>query len=415
MPSVKQSLNLTDDAIKALPFAPTASEFYYVRDNEIAGLLLRVGVKPTKTWRLESERRDNGRRIAISRGLGEWPDTKARDARKQADILLGKRAEGTIEAGVRQGGSFDAGMADYIAYLRAKAGRNKKPASWADNVEALNKKHMLPKWKGKTLVTMANEPRAMKEWHARLTTDAGPVTANHCCRVIRAMYKYAAKLNRALPPFHPCSAVEFNLEDPEETAMPFDQFPSWAQAVAKIPNQARRAYHTLGLLTGARPGELARLTWDDVRPMARQIFIRKSKTDKDIPIPMSWPMVRELRRARDYAKANGYRGRYVFPSVRSAHIRRFDSDGLSHCSMALRHTYRTVAADLGIDEIVSHALMGHAPKGISQKYIGRLVLASGVSLPAAQKKISAHICKLLKHQPSPVTLMIAPSLAMAEA
>src|SRR4051794_8262825 len=192
MPSVRETISLTDDAIRSLPHANTAHQFYYVRDSDIKGLLLRVGVKPTKTWRLESERRENGRRMGISRNLGEWPETKARDARKQAGILLGKRAEGTIEAGVRQGGSFDAGMADYIAHLRAKARRNNKPESWADNVDALNRKHMLPKWKGKTLVAMANDPRAVKEWHEQLTKVAGPVTANHCCRVIRAAYKHAA-------------------------------------------------------------------------------------------------------------------------------------------------------------------------------------------------------------------------------
>jgi hypothetical protein len=38
----------------------------------------------------------------------------------------------------------------------------------------------------------------------------------------------------------------------------------------------------------------------------------------------------------------------------------------------LRHTYRTVAADLGVDDLLIHFLMGHAPDGISQKYIATL-------------------------------------------
>ena len=36
---------------------------------------------------------------------------------------------------------------------------------------------------------------------------------------------------------------------------------------------------------------------------------------------------------------------------------------------ALRHSYSTVAADLKIDDLIRHFLMGHAPKGISQDYV----------------------------------------------
>jgi integrase len=395
MPSVKQTVSLTDEAIKALPFAEHAKEFYYVKDSDTKGLLLRVGVEPTKTFRFESERREDGKRIGISRSLGEWPDVRAREARKAAESLLGKRAENKIGPGVRQGGSFDDGMAKYIVHLRAKAKKQKKPASWADNVEALNDKHMKPKWTGKTLMWLASNQQAVEDWHTELGKSA-PVSANHACRIIRAMYRHACKYNHQLPrDRHPVETVKWNDEDPRGAAMPFDQFPSWAKAVAAIPNDARRAFHMLNLLTGARPGELARLAWDDVHPKKRQLFIRKSKTGNDIPIPMSWPIVRELRRARSYARAEGYQGSYVFPSIRGGHIRRFDSDNLTHYANALRGTFKTVATDLEIDDIVSGALMGHTPKGISQKYIGRLVLASGVSLPAAQKKISARICKLL--------------------
>ena len=61
----------------------------------------------------------------------------------------------------------------------------------------------------------------------------------------------------------------------------------------------------------------------------------------------------------------------------------------------LRHTYRTICADLGIDELISHYLLGHAPAGISQRYILKLILASGPAMRAAQATISRRIVRLL--------------------
>ena len=52
-------------------------------------------------------------------------------------------------------------------------------------------------------------------------------------------------------------------------------------------------------------------------------------------------------------------------------------------------------ADLGIDELISHYLLGHAPAGISQRYILKLILASGPAMRAAQAKISRRIVALL--------------------
>ena len=61
----------------------------------------------------------------------------------------------------------------------------------------------------------------------------------------------------------------------------------------------------------------------------------------------------------------------------------------------MRHTYRTICADLEIDELISHYLMGHAPQGISQKYIATLILQNGPAMRAAQERISKRIVSLL--------------------
>ncbi|MGC2320408.1 MAG: hypothetical protein WA615_28565, partial [Bradyrhizobium sp.] len=61
----------------------------------------------------------------------------------------------------------------------------------------------------------------------------------------------------------------------------------------------------------------------------------------------------------------------------------------------MRHSYRAVCADLGVDALISHFLLGHAPKGISQEYIPTLILQNGPGMRAAQWQISKRMFDLL--------------------
>jgi len=62
--------------------------------------------------------------------------------------------------------------------------------------------------------------------------------------------------------------------------------------------------------------------------------------------------------------------------------------------MQAGHTYRTVAASMGIDELTIRLLQGHALSGVSQGYITRHLLV-GTSLRAAQRRISRRIVDLM--------------------
>jgi integrase len=71
------------------------------------------------------------------------------------------------------------------------------------------------------------------------------------------------------------------------------------------------------------------------------------------------------------------------------------TDKLPATGRALRRTYRTVAADLGVNEVLTRLLMGHSLAGINQRYITELVLQSGPGLRTAQAAISRRIVTLL--------------------
>jgi hypothetical protein len=81
----------------------------------------------------------------------------------------------------------------------------------------------------------------------------------------------------------------------------------------------------------------------------------------------------------------------VFPGCGVAAHR----DKLPAYGVELRRTYRTIAADVGVDEMISHFLLSHAVAGILQRYVDRLALQSGEAMRQAQRKISRRIVSLL--------------------
>jgi integrase len=356
-------------------------------DTKVNGLRLRVGAHRF-SWSYFQQHRLHGNRSTTCKNLGQWPAVNVSDARKAALQIAGKEAGGRIIPGRRSAVKFADAFAEYLDHLTRNSAKKGKPDRWRKNVEKLGK-IILPVWEKWTLADMSSRPDIVAQWHRQITRDHGPVSANHCCRVIRAAYKRAAKLDLSLSKADiPTAAVEYNDETPSQKGLAFKDFPKWLAAWEQIEAPIRRAYHMTGLLVGPRPGELARLKWTDVRPKARALIIGKAKAGADISIPLSIPIVQALKLARDNADEGE---ELIFPGCAQVGHR----DKLPARGNMLRHTYRTVAADLGIDELLSHFLLGHAPEGVSQKYIARMILAAGPALRDAQRRMSRRIVGLL--------------------
>ena len=126
-------------------------------------------------------------------------------------------------------------------------------------------------------------------------------------------------------------------------------------------------------------------------------MIRGAKAENDIRVPMSAAVARELKRARDAARAEKIESEYVFPGRTSgSHLTSFDDDDLPKHGMALRRTWRTIAADCGVDELIAHFMLGHIPAGISRGYVAKLILSSGSAMRVAQRTVSKRMLELLR-------------------
>ena len=397
---------LSDQHIEALREFNTLGTY---SDSVVPGLRIRVGVHRS-TWLFFKRHRIKGKRSTTFRALGTWPVMDVAKARKEALIVAGKVAGGNIEPSKRTAVKFETAFTAYLEYLKAKAEKNNKPPRWHDNVKKLGDKIILPHFGKWTLIELANSPDAVADFHLNVTKNNGPVSANHCARVIRATYKRAARRDITLPARLPTSAVEFNDETPSQTALDFKKFPAWLKAWRKIDSATRQAYHLTALLIGPRPGELARLRWANVKHNERNLVIGKAKAGQDIVIPITEEIAAALQMARDDAEQLGLAitpDSLVFPGCSQISAR----EALPARGNMLRHTYRTMAADLEVDDLLIHFLMGHAPDGISQKYIATLILANGPAMRAAQERMSARMLKELGLTPKTLRQEIAAGLA----
>ncbi|MGO9684108.1 MAG: tyrosine-type recombinase/integrase [Beijerinckiaceae bacterium] len=396
-PLVKERRALTDDFLEKMLAFPRYTTFLF-SDTETNGLQCRLG-KHRATWLFYHDDRRHRRRKITSKRLGFFPAVRTEEARDSARIERGRVAAGDLSPGRREAIRVDVSLTEYIAYLERKAGAKGKPARWATNVRALARKHILPKWGQWSLNDLAVHPGAVADWHADITENNGPVTANQACRIIRAAYRRSSKRDVSLPQRDPCSAVEYNAETPAQKAMAFRDFPKWLKAWRAVEvgpkAPARRWYHLFCLLTGMRPGEAARIRWRDVKPARRVIEVAGAKADNTIQIVMSAPIARVLKRARDVGKPEDGDA-FVFAHCGHAGHR----DDLPTRGHAHRHTWRTVAADCGVDELLAHLMLGHVPRNISQAYITRFVLATGPAIRQAQRKVSRRILQLLGSDPT---------------
>ena len=353
-------------------------------DSKVPGLFVRIGHHKV-TWTFQKEYRTRGKRGTTFRRLGFYPAMGILAARKAALMYAGQIASGKPMPGLRDAVTLDQALVEYDRHLHEQSKRRGKPATWAKVVQSFARLHLSPAFGRWTLAEISAAPALVRDFHVRVSKDAGPGAADHCCRILAALYKHMAKLDRSLPPQSPCSAVRYHGYKPSTAGLAFDQFPEWRRAVDTL-SPIKYAYFRFCLLTGARPGEAARIKWSDVNPRKRTVTIRNAKKLADIVLPMSAAIARTLLLARDAPSADDVR---VFPGVE------WVQDKLPVKGRALRRTYRTVAADLGINEVLTRLLMGHSLAGINQSYINQMVLTGGPGLREAQSKISRRIVTLL--------------------
>ena len=363
---------ITDVSVAQLAAAKTEAG-YVVRDRDVRGFIVKIGMR-RKTYRYEGEQRNGKHRNVISRKLGEYPHTKAGDARAAALDIIGQRARGESLTGAGADITFLQTWARYEVYLK----RENRSGRTIDDYRQKFEKH-LALWHATPLrkITRAE----VLAWHGKVTKDAGAYAANGAARLGHALFAYARDELEApeMPGRNPFRGKGLhNEEEPRESGMGTRDIRPWLDELVKLQSPILREFHWLSLLSGLRRNDVATLRWTDVSVRERAMTLRAPKGGKKrrFKAPLSQAMVRCLCRARIAGRVMHDRQsrEWVFPaSSQSGHVEEIKGsswvDGkngnkrkivrLTKVGHSLRHSYRTLCAAAGLDRLRTKLLMNH--------------------------------------------------------
>jgi integrase len=382
-------LALTDKAILALQF--TSSGQQIVRDAELPGFFVMVG-KRTKTFMVQGDLRQNGKRQSLRLKVGEVGEVRTREARAKAKALLGligkgvdprpKGGEGEAPnvSTSRPEGSLELDLTLRAAWTRYRDAHLKRKGRSEGTIENCRDhvERLMADWLDQPLWVLGNKPNLVTARHEKITQENGPYIANGCMRSLRAIYNHARKTTRSLPAENPVTAVDWNSEKRRNTALGLNELAPWVGQLWALDNPIRREFHWFLLLSGSRPDALKHARIEHVDFRSRILHIPKPKGGeiRAFDIPLSRPMIRCLVRVLRLGRLLHpvHAREWLFPAdSESGHLveHKEDRATLAKWGNDLRQTYRTVAQTVGIADLDIHLLMNHSVVGVNAGYINR--------------------------------------------
>ena len=220
-------------------------------------------------------------------------------------------------------------------------------------------------------------PERLRQW-AEHEAAVRPTVARNAARLLRACLAWCAEHPQhaaSVPAVNPAGtrAVREALGKPgvKRDALQREQLPGWFAAVRGLRNPTVAAYLQTVLLTGARPGEVLAMRWDDLNARWKGLTIR-DKVEGERVIPLT-PWVANLLAALPR------RGPFVFasPVVQGAHLSEPNHAHDRACQVAgidgltlhgLRRSFKSLTEWLDIPAGVVAQLMGHKPSATAERH-----------------------------------------------
>jgi integrase len=260
----------TDAPRLALRATPTGRKTY-VFESRLNGATLRMPIGPVADWNI-GQARAEARRLAVLVDAGHDPrEIRRQQERERAAAQLERDAQA-----VTVGAAWDV----YVEERRRHWGE----AHWRDHIKAVRAggepAQRGTRGRGTTSAGPLHPLLALRladldtftveRWAAREGADR-PTQARLALRLLRAFLNWCSEypdFQAAVPAINPANSRRAReaLGRPQarRDVLQREQLPAWFAAVQAISNPAISAYLQCLLLTGARPGELLALRWEDV-------------------------------------------------------------------------------------------------------------------------------------------------------
>jgi integrase len=257
-----------------------------------------------------------------------------------------------------------------------------------------NLQRYLSDWAGRTLESIGEDRAGVRHLYNDLRRNRGVGIASQVIRQFRAVYNYSRKVDLDLPP-NPVEAVQIQHPKPRDWALSDEQLRRWWIGVQRLRPMKQTFWLTL-LLTGARRDSVRMLRWADVDFDRALIKFSTAKAGRSYSVPMCKRLVELLLRWREQAVPDC---EWVFespvrPGEPLSYQVRDDKRGLVSAHH-LRHTYRTVLAQLGCPPDSARLLLGHSLSGdVSRGYITAGLVTE--SLRPWAEAVAEHYARVLE-------------------
>jgi len=224
-------------------------------------------------------------------------------------------------------------------------------------------------------------PTTLSAW-ASAETAARPTAARLSWRLLRGFLSWCSEqplYAQILPSQNPAKAKVVRevlaKEKVKQDALQREQLPPWFAAVRQLASPLASAYLQTLLLTGARPGEVLALRWQDVNTKWNGLTIRdKVEGERTIPLtPYVAQLLALLPRQNDwvFASPSTTPGSEVkaMSTPHKQHERACAVAGLDGLTLhGLRRSFKSLTEWLETPVGIVAQIMGHKPSATAEKH-----------------------------------------------
>ena len=377
---------------------PDELPFVLVRDADKKGLRLRVTKAGGKHWQFET--RIKGK--LFTRALGEWPAVSIDAAKTEAHRLRGLSEQGTDPRELERQQQAEQSASKAAAAVQAvtvgevwTVYMDARKPHWGARHHADHGKLIqaggLPAKRGTrgrgvtiagplySLMALPLRDLTAPVIEAWAATEAKtrPTSARLAWRCLKAFLTWCTEQ----PEFAPAMAAvnpaktkkareALGKAGIKQDALLREQLPAWFAAVQNVSNPVAAAYLQTLLLTGARPGEVLGLRWDDINPKWHGLTIRdKVEGERVIPLtPYVSHLVHALPRRGEWVFSSASKGQ-TLSIPRNPHNQACKVAGIDGLTLhGLRRSFKSLTEWLEIPAGVVAQLMGHKPSATAEKH-----------------------------------------------
>lgn len=224
-------------------------------------------------------------------------------------------------------------------------------------------------------------PAAISLWAAKESKTRETSTL-HSWRLLRGFLSWCSEqpeYAQVLPPQNPAKAKAvrevLGKAKVKQDALQREQLPAWFAAVRQLQNPQHAAYLQTVLLTGARPGEVLGLRWQDLNTKWKGLTIRdKVEGERVIPLtPHVADLLAGLPRCNEWVFASPSRDPQLKDKAMSnphkQHERACEVAGIEGLTLhGLRRSFKSLSEWLELPAGVVAQLMGHKPSATAEKH-----------------------------------------------